>query len=252
MNNGYKTQKIGMVLLVVGSLFGLLLVAAITWADMEAFLFQFGLDADQSINTLKCPVVISLDEVGEISITLKNPDEDEMVRFVRAYVTDGYLTMTRQYKGQFYIEAGEKVRPAWEIFPEEAVYNRVILFRVYVHGHYPHPPMDGNCGVLVVDFLGLTGKQIFGLFSGLSLLGIVGGGYLSLWKALPESHPLFKIRNGLLALAVIFGLGLWVSLAGLWFLSALLLMASIFIIVTLVAPTFLHLRIPYPPNRPHP
>ncbi len=234
MNKEYKTQKTGMVLLAAGTLLGLLLVAAITWADMEAFFFQFGLDADQSINSLKCPVVISSDEVGEVSITLKNPDEDDMDRFVRAYITDGYFTMTRQYKGQFYIEAGEKERVAWEIFPEEAVYNRVILFRVYVHGHYPHPPMDGNCGVLVVDFLGLTGKQIFGLFLGLALLGIIIGGVLSYWKTLPVAHPLFDVHRGLVALAVLFGLGLWVGLAGLWLLALLTLVASIFLIVSLV------------------
>lgn len=234
MRNGeFRTHKVGMALLAFGVLVGFFLVTSIAWADLEAFFFQYGLDAKKTIK-IDCPVFISSHEVGQVAITLENPDQDSMDRFVRAYVSDGYFTLTREYKGKVFLEPGEKKRLTWEVFPEEAVYDRIILFRVYVHGHYPHPPVDGNCGILVVNFLGMTGKQMFWLSLGISVLSIFSGSFLVLRKVLPKAHPLFSIRNGLFALVFVFGAGLWFGLAGLWLVTILSLMIAVFIFIALI------------------
>jgi hypothetical protein len=229
-----KIQIIGLALLAAGVVLGVLLVAAITWADLEAYLFRYGLDARARIRNLNCPVVISSREMGQIKLTLKNPGEKDLSRFVRAYISDGFFSLTNYYTGQYVIPPGQEKQIAWEIFPEQAVYDRVILYRVYVHGNYKNPPMDGNCGVLVADFLGLTGRQMFVFFLGLIFFGILGGGGILYWKPLQRTHPLSTIRNGLMASTIMLAMALWVSLAGLWLFSLILLVSLLFLIINLL------------------
>ena len=87
--------------------------------------------------------------------------------------------------------------------PEDAAYDRIIFFRVYVNAKYPYPSMGGSCGIILLDWWGLTGNQILAIMI-LAFIGFTGIGYF-LWKV-STSHKTghaWNVINSMIALAVI-------------------------------------------------
>ena len=154
-------QFLGGLLLAIGIVSGLALSGLIVWGDLEASVFMTGFRSEKHLSSLKCPSVITAGEVGTISAELKNPTEKHLERFLIASISDGYISLVRETRTKLTIEPSEKVMVEWNIFPDDAAFNqRVILFRVFVNPRYPHPSMDGTCGVVYLNVAGFTGGQI--------------------------------------------------------------------------------------------
>ena len=138
-------------LLTLGILFGFVLCGLIVWGDLEASIFTNGVNGDSSVKNLKCPVMITSNETGTISVVLKNPAEKDSDRFLRTSVTEGHTTLVRETKTKVPLPANGKQKVEWKIYPEDAAFKRVVLFQVYVSAKYPYPSMSGYCGIIKVD-----------------------------------------------------------------------------------------------------
>jgi hypothetical protein len=208
---------IGGLILTVAVLLGFTISSGIIWGDLEASMFTSGINPDSRLKNLNCPVLITSNEVGTVSITLKNPTNKDSERYLMANVSEGYASLVREVRTKVPLPASGKQKVEWKIFPEDAAFDRVVFFRVYMNAKYPYPSMGGNCGVIRIDFPWLTGNQVFAALVGITLVSITGGA--TLWESgiRPASNKLRNRTNaiyfllGTLTIAGILGyLGVWV------------------------------------------
>jgi hypothetical protein len=213
----------------VGILIGMAIAGGIIWGDLEASIFDSSIKPKSPLS-LSCPVAITTHEVGKISATLKNPVEREKKFYVRAHISDGYVSLKREINQQIPVAPGGKEKVSWEIYPEDAAYNRIILFRAYVNPSYPVPSQGNFCGVILLDFPLLSGTQIFILMLGLSLACIIGGSVI--WRKVnqPMNKDLQSFTNAMYALAIIIFSTIFVGFLGIWVLGILLFASSILMI----------------------
>jgi len=193
------------------------LSSAIIWGDLEASLFTSGINPDSRLKNLNCPVLITSSEVGTVYTVIKNPTNKDSERYLMAFVSEGYASLVREIRTKVPIPASGKQKVEWKIYPEDAAFERVVLFRVYMNAKYPYPSMGGNCGVIRIDFPWLTGNQIFAALVGITLVSMASGTALWEYGIRPANN---KTRNrtnavyfllGTLIVAGILGyVGMWV------------------------------------------
>ncbi len=227
MDKRQKTLRVvSFIIYTIGIILGMAIAGGIIWSDLEASLFDSSINAKSSLS-LSCPVAITTHEAGKISATLKNPVDREKNFYVRAHISEGYVSLKREINQQILVAPGEKEKVSWEIYPQDAAYNRIILFRAYVNPSYPLPSRGNFCGVLVLDIPLLTGTQFFLLMLGLSLAGIIGGS--AIWRKVnrPMNKNIRSMSNAMTALAVIIFSAIVAGYSGIWILGLLLFAAAI-------------------------
>ena len=229
---------------ILGILLGLVTIAGMVWADFESSLFPYGLVGERTAKPLKCPVFMTTSETREISLTLKNPEEIKRSRFAEGTIIEGDLSQIRIENHKVTIEPGGKEKISWKIYPEDVVYGRLVLFRVYVKHAHPFPSLEETCGVLVFDIPSLTGKQMMGILLGLMLALMIGGNAVLLFKYRKELVFQYHedtlgsrrkyISQTILALTIIVLLGFLISFTGNWIFGFILLLVSIAILLNLL------------------
>ena len=218
--------NIGTLYFSIGIIIGFILLGAMVWGDLEASFFSTALEGEKSLSSLRCPVFISPQEKGKVTATLKNPTDKDWERYTRAFISEGFVTLIREIKAPVQIAAGSKETVSWDIFSEDAAYDRIVFFRIYVHGKYPYPSLDASCGIMKVNLLGLTGNQIFFLMIFCFIGFCVVGGIL--WRV-RGNHPADRTGNNinsLYALSIVLLLGVVVSYWGMWVFGLLFFAAS--------------------------
>ena len=212
-----------------GILIGMAVAGGIIWGDVEASIFDSSIKAKSALR-LNCPVVITTNEIGKISAILKNLDDRDREFYVRAHISEGYVSLMREIDQQIPVALGQKGKVEWEVYPEDAAYNRIILFRAYVNPSYPIPSQGNFCGVLVLDVALLTGIQFLVLIIGLSLACIIIGSLI--WRKInhPMNDDMRSLTNAMYALAVIIYATILTGYLGLWILGVLLFASSILMI----------------------
>ncbi|MFO8036256.1 MAG: hypothetical protein R6U57_06500 [Anaerolineales bacterium] len=228
----------GTVAVILGNLLGFILILGMVWADFEGSLFLPSLIGDKYVvRNLDCPVLMTRNETREISFTLRNPGEKERSRLLEGMISEGHVKRTREIKREVTIEPGGKEKATWDIYPEDAVYERIVLFHVYVWRASPYPSLEATCGVLVLDIPILTGAQLMGIVLGLILTLILGGNtvlLLQYWKDLVGARRRYLSR-AMFAMSIFTILGIWLSTLGYWEFGSILLFASSTILVYLAA-----------------
>lgn len=211
----------------IGILLGLFLLIITVWGDLESSLFASTLDAEKSLTSLRCPILMSPNEVGEIKATFNNPVDQDWYRYTTVYISDGYITLMREIKMKVDIPDGQKKTVTWEIYPENAVYDLFIFFHIYANAHYPYPSLGGSCGVVLLDLFGLTGNQSLILIISTSLLAILLG--LLLWNKSTKTSEVkaWNSFRSMIGLAVIIYIGLIIGYFGAWVIALLFLMAAL-------------------------
>ncbi len=229
------TRTLGVFVFALGLLLGLAFSALVTWAALEANLFAATPGSgDEPLTTLKSPIIMTTRESGTIVATFSNPSEFTLLRTIRVHISSGFVTLVREESAQFTLGPGESRELQWTVTPQDAAWGRLILVRVHELRNHPLPARTGSCGILVVDLPYVTGDQVVILTIGSSLLLMLGG--MGLWAL--GSRPLRGLRPvdyGLVGLAGIVFVGMLVSLTGWWQVSALLLVITVFLLVSLAA-----------------
>ena len=234
-----KTQKtlqvLSILLFSIGLLFGLILWGGSAWADLEGYLFDPGLPAEQRLSNIRCPLVITSDEIGLVSMVFNNPVDRPLKQSVRARVSYGFVTQMKEINTTLEMEPFETRELAWEVSPTEAAWNRLVLVRLYMFRSAPLPSRTATCGILVLDLPGMTGSQVVTLVSLIGLLGMAGG--IGLWYR--ANRPLTpKPRyalNIMIGLVLMVAAGLALTLAGYWAFAGLLFLLGLVAIAVVLA-----------------
>lgn len=222
------------ILFAVGILLGMALFGSAAWGDFEASLFDLSLPSDGPLGTLRCPVLITSGESGKISATFDNSSDRPVDRRIRIHISDGLVTLMREEKTMLHLASGERQRLQWTVNPDDAVWRRLILARVYTYRQYPLPSRTAACGILLLNVPLLTGNQIFALAFVTSLLAIGIGGALWVAANRPLAGRMQHVTLVMAALAAVVVAGLIASLMGWWLLAGLLLILAILLALAVI------------------
>jgi hypothetical protein len=225
---------LSVVLFSIGLLLGVAFVGAAVWADLEASLFDPPVGVDEPLKTLRCPVIITTQESGTVTATFSNPSTRSVPRTVRAHISYGFATLTREVNTQFVLEPGGTHKLEWTVTSDDAAWRHFILTRVHVLRNSPLPSRTGSCGVLVMDLLGLTGNQIVVSSWIASLTTMLIG--VILWavarRSAKERMP--NLTGAMVGLAAIVLVAMLASLVGWWVLGGLLLLFVLILTVSVI------------------
>jgi hypothetical protein len=162
---------------------------------------------------------------------VKNPADKDSTRYLRATISEGFSTLVRESKENVSIPAKDKKKVEWKIFPEDAAFERIVLFRLYIQSRYPYPSMSGSCGVVRLGFPWLNGNQLLLLAAGLQTFFLVAGFYMVEIGIKPTtgitSQNTRSRLNGIYCLAILLILSAVFSYFGLWLLGMIGLAASL-------------------------
>lgn len=217
-----------------GVLLGLVFLAFTIWSDLEATLFETWMRADSTLSTLSCPVMITRDEVGLITVRVDNKLDRDTTVLVRTHISDGFVTVIQALDVRPTILAGEAETLLYEIEADNAVWGLFVLARVYVAATYPEPSRGAMCGVLLAPITGLTGSQLAAILVTLSILGMVVGLFLWVRSQRDLAGRSRELTYAMLVLTLALVIGLLFGLPGQWMIALLFGVVAVFMVVILL------------------
>lgn len=218
----------------LGVLIAVALVGASALAEYEAVLFDSGARADERLSMLYCPALISSRETSGVSISLSNPSEYEVNPVVKARISSGSALFIREEVQQVFMKPGERQTLRWPITAEDAAYHRLILVRIMVNRSYPLSSRTATCGIVLLDFAGLTGIQMQVGAILLSAIAIIGGGLGWFRINADKGGRKAELGNGLRLLGGIALAGTLTTFTSWWFASLLCAIACLLLGVILL------------------
>lgn len=235
MNSENKAIRIlGVLIFSVGVLLGMALFASAVWGDLEASLFDTSMRGDATLTTLRCPVMMTATGPGTVTATFTNPLERPIDFYIRAHISQGYVTLMREEITSLPLDPGEMQPVQWTVTPDDAAYGRLILVRVRLSAKYPLPSRGGSCGILVVDLPYFTGNQILAFILAASLLSMVVGAGLWVAGNRPLSGLGLDVTRAMGALAGCVLAGTIVGLLGWWGLGVLIFAFTVLLIGAII------------------
>ena len=215
----------------VGVIVGMALAGGEVWADIEATFYGFVEMGDKPLN-LRCPVLVTAAEPGQIVSTLKNPNDKQMDLMVRTDVSGRggirteYSTITLAPRGK------EKAR--WPVTSEDVDLGFFVFARVSSFPAYPLPFRETTCGMLFVRTTALTGNQLFVLLVLVSLLSLAAG--LALWQVShrPLQGQTSSATWAMRTLAIIVVIGMFVGFQGWWAVGILTIVLMVLMMVAMM------------------
>lgn len=218
-----KTARVfGILIFILGVLLFVFIGAVSIWGDIEASFFDAALVQADKIKHLKCPAVITTDELGRVTAWISNNDRNPVTIEVRAHVTNGFVTLMNEFITDVPLEPGETKPVDVPIVAENAAYGRLVLVRIHQMKELTNPYQNAACGVVLVNVPFLTGTQFVILVMILGVLMTAGG--LLLWGL--NSRPIIWHRKrtliALLVFAAVAILLATVGLMGLWLLGIII------------------------------
>ena len=222
-----KTKiALGFILFLFGLILAQAVAIAIFWPDMEANLFDQSLAFEDSLRTLRCPVLLSRAETADISARFTNSTDRQTSFFVRTHISEGNISAMREFQELVELEAGETVVKRWDVSPSDAAFGSLVMARVATLRRPGLAPRDAACGILVLPFSGISGQLVLAAAILISLGSMAGGGVV--W--LQEKRPLRRhdrsqaIAMGMLASLITFDLV--ISLLSYWTLGLIILILT--------------------------
>lgn len=228
-SNGQKGNRdkagwgrlIGVVLFTIGVILGMFIIGVSVYADFEATLFEVSIASDQVIRPILCPIFISRNETGLVTTTLKNSDENIREYRIRAYISKGHLILIRKLENIMQLDPGQSQKIAWEIYPEDAAFNHLILVKVLVVNTGRNTTQKGSCGVVVLNLPGeLKGQHLFLVLFVSALVFLVSGANLWLKYGRSYTGRRLEATRSILGLGGLILVGLASAAFGLWELAA--------------------------------
>lgn len=208
------------------------------WGYPESISYDPNLTAEAKLSRLKCPILITEGETAKIAVTVSNPFDKGTNAFLEAHISmpGKYENMIRRTRST-YLSPGEENEIRWMIGSDNAIFDHMILARVFLKLTEGHPPSrTQHCGIMSFNLWGLSSKQILITVTASSLILMSIGAYI-LWHT--RSNDLKK-KN--LAIKVTYVVGLLVALS---IMSSLLRLWELILIALLLIPIILFSAVSY-------
>jgi len=228
-----RISQLGMVIFVLGIAAALIYQSISTWGIVESTLFDPGMPVDERLNSLRCPLIITTDEIGIVSASFTNATDRQRTRIVRASISEGLLLLRRELTTNLPLEPGQTRILEWQVTADDAVWGRYVFVRVFTpRSTSLMPSQTGACGILVVNWPGISGTFIATTLLILGLLGPILG--LGIWSGV---HWPFIEEGGratvMIILAVLVLVGIYLSFIGHWIPHLVLLIIVFFLLISL-------------------
>ncbi|MFN2143990.1 MAG: hypothetical protein ACK2T7_01495 [Anaerolineales bacterium] len=220
MESGWNyPNKVGVRTFMIGALIGYLLFMAAFIQDTEAIVFSAMVSGDDTLRTVRCPELITRGETGVIEVTVTNHSDKRLYRYVRTYVSEGYLTLKREINSSFYQDPGESTNLEWEVSADDAAWGYLIMAKVLVFKQTPLPSYVGTCAITSLDIPYVRGWHLIAVAAAASVI-LMGIGYRQYVLA---NRPLVRkkltLANNLrvIAISVTVAMGMSLLFYELWY-----------------------------------
>ena len=214
----------------LGVVAGLFVIFVATWADMESSAYDFPRLANAGLDGLHCPVLMTPDETGTISLDVSNTTEDRISPLIKTQISTRLLP--EQFIEDVQLTPGESKRLEWSVDAENIDMGNFIFAKVLLFSAYPLPTREATCGIFVLDLPG-TGRMIVPVLVVLSLISL-GWSLHRINRLSAYNERQKKHLGSMVFLAITIGLGLVLSFIGGWILSVLVLVLSLLLIIILL------------------
>ena len=215
----------------VGVFLGLGLALVAVWSDYEGFSYFNSGAGYPAFNGLVCPILMTRSEKSVVTADFKNSTGQEFDPYYEVAISGP--DSSRKLEGQLAIPIHTTKTIQWTVDAKDIDLGFFIFVDMQVLPVAGYQTREDTCGIMVINFTGLTGSEIFGLILATSLLGMVLG--LGLWEnnrlntnRYTNRHRALQAQGIAVLLALLTGLiGLWA--AGLIFcvLAILLLVINL-------------------------
>jgi hypothetical protein len=229
----YFTSSI--VLFSLGLLIGLFLWTGSVWADLEGYMFQPATHAKKSEFNLQCPTLITTSDFGIISIGIENPYDKDVKKVVRGYKSLGYVIYIASDETNLELKPGESEVIHWYIYPEDAAWERFVLFRVNIISSRGIGLTTASCGVMVINVPFLKSNQFFLLALLLGILLIGTGIFLMYKSSLIQRRKDFYFERLMLALTIILIIGSLLAFFDQWIIGGMILVAMYLFLMVIIS-----------------
>jgi hypothetical protein len=229
----YFTSSI--VLFSLGLLIGLFLWTGSVWADLEGYMFQPATHAKKSEFNLQCPTLITTSDFGIISIGIENTYDKDVKKVVRGYKSLGYVIYIASDETNLELKPGESEVIHWYIYPEDAAWERFVLFRVNIISSRGIGLTTASCGVMVINVPFLKSNQFFLLALLLGILLIGTGIFLMYKSSLIQRRKDFYFERLMLALTIILIIGSLLAFFDQWIIGGMILVAMYLFLMVIIS-----------------
>jgi hypothetical protein len=235
-NNASTKKRIRILsatLFVIGVFLAITFYGIATWADFEASLFDTSIKADETLRSVRCPVIVGINQVSAVRAKIHNTLDRKASFSVRTRVSDGMITLMREENQRFPLEPGESAALEVSVSPVDAVWNRVIMSRVMQNRSYPEPSKSGTCGILVFNFVGLSGNWIQLIWLGIAFVLILVGLYLWVQINQPMEGRPAEVFRAMTALSLVVLAGVVITFLGAWMLALFVFFGNFLLILAM-------------------
>jgi hypothetical protein len=215
-----------------GVVLGIGLAALALWGDFEAMSYFYSGAGYPSFSGLKCPVVLSRNEVATVSARLGNSSNEAVQPYYEVEISG--IARTRTVENQVTVPAHSSKTVQWTVSAADVDIGYFVMMKMDILPMAGYSTREDTCGMVILNLGALTGGQFVGAGLGLSLLAILLG--LVVREAGPEpvGGRKMSIRNGLRATGVLVCLALFTALGGSWLFGTLFCAMTVLLLVILL------------------
>lgn len=230
MKTNQTSSIFGVLLYILAVITGLFLIVISTWGDMEAASYGFPRRASPSLRGLNCPILLTPNEPGKISLKVSNPTGKPFHPSVRTEISADFDPPV--FNQSVDLAPGESKTLEWSVGPENIVLGNFILANVQVYATYPIPNSEKTCGILLMELPG-SGKTILIALTVFCLIGL-GWGWYSMNMSDFRQGRAMSVWNAIILLTWLIVGGLVLSFMGSWLPSIAILVIATLISLILV------------------
>jgi hypothetical protein len=226
-------RTFGIILFIAGILVGMVMFIFMNWAYLEAyFYFGYTAPADKPLSTLRCPLLMTTSDTGEVTIRLTNNTSLDLAPLISTEISS--FDVARLEKSNYPLAAGETRQLGWAVTSNDMVFGHLVMARVYVFSTYTMPSRANTCGTVMVNVPGLSGIALFIIALAFILVCMSAGWILWLGGSRPfQREELIAIR-AMLFFSITVVLGLIAGIAGWWVVGVFCAVACVLLILVVV------------------
>jgi hypothetical protein len=217
-------RTLGAILFLVGALVGMVMFVLMNWANFEAyFYFGYSAPADKALTSMRCPLLMTTSETGEVAIHLTNDSELDLAPLIQTEIS--YFGAATSERLNYPLAAGETVTS------ENMVFGHLVLARIFVYRAFTLSSYTKTCGTVMVNLPGLTGIQLFIILLVFILVSMTAGWMLWLAGSRPLQTEAIIATRAMSIFTVIVLLGILVGCFGWWVVGLICTFASVLLIL---------------------
>lgn len=216
----------------IGLVVGFSLVFVATWADMEATFYGFPRQAEFGLSKFSCPILMTRNEIGTISLNLSNTTDVEIRPSIKVMMSSSILPEEQLERVK--LAPGESKKLEWQVDAGNIDLGQFIFARVLMYSSYPLPSREALCGIFILD-LPISGRITLPLLVAISLFGMSWGLHTMNRAKLGGGEWIAKYLPAMKLLSVVLVLGLIFCFAGAWVASTMTLVVILLMLFILLS-----------------